>query len=265
MASAETQVKWIKEELHENECVLELVIDRPKGNVLTMEVIGELRDALARHRDRKSLRAVLLRGAGGVFSYGASVEEHVKLLAPKMLSAFHACIRDVAAFPVPIVAIVEGRCLGGAFELVLACHFVFATETAVFGCPEIRLGVIPPVLAALGQLRLGAVAERLVMTGRELPAREAHARGAVEALIPTGKEARAFAFEWYKETLSPLSAFSLREATRAAREASGLLVALDAPLAALEKAYVERLLPSHDPNEGIEAFLAKRKPQWTDT
>ena len=91
----------------EDGCVLELVIDRPKGNVLTMQVLAALGDELARHRDDRSLRLVLLRGAGGTFSYGASVEEHRREVAPKMLAAFHGFARTLAAYPVPIAALVE--------------------------------------------------------------------------------------------------------------------------------------------------------------
>jgi cyclohexa-1,5-dienecarbonyl-CoA hydratase len=229
-----------------------------------MQVLAQLRDALAHHSTDRSLRLVVLRGAGGTFSYGASVEEHRRDVAPKMLRGFHALVREVAGYAVPIAAVVEGRCLGGAFELVLACHFVFATETAVFGCPEIKLGVIPPVLAAIGRHRLGPLAERLLLTGRELGAREASAYGAIEALVQTGSDPRAFVLEWYRANLAPLSALALREATRAGREASGLVASLGAPLDALERGYIERLLPSHDANEGIEAFLAKRAPRWED-
>ncbi len=255
---------WINAGTLEDGRVLELVIDRPKGNVLTMEVIAELCGELARHRADRPLRLVVLRGEGSTFSYGASVEEHRREIAPKMLSAFHGLARDVAAYPVPVAALVDGRCLGGAFELVLACHFAFATESARFGCPEIKLGVIPPVLAAIGHHRLGALAERLVLTGREIGAHEAYAHGAVEAIIPAADDPRTFVLDWYRETLAPLSAFALREATRAVREASGLVAALGAPLDALERNYVARLLPSHDANEGIDAFLAKRAPRWED-
>jgi cyclohexa-1,5-dienecarbonyl-CoA hydratase len=95
-----------------------------------------------------------------------------------MLAGFHAMIRQVAAYPVPIAALVEGSCLGGAFELILACHFVFAAPSAVLGCPEIKLGVFPPVLAAIGSHRLGGpLAERLVMTGASIDAAVAERAG----------------------------------------------------------------------------------------
>ena len=159
-----------------------------------------------------------------------------------MLRGFHALVREVAGYAVPIAAVVEGRCLGGAFELVLACHFVFATETAVFGCPEIKLGVIPPVLAAIGRHRLGPLAERLLLTGREL----GHARRARTVRSKRrsdGSDPRAFVLEWYRANLAPLSALALREATRAGREASGLVASLGAPLDAARARLIERLLP----------------------
>jgi cyclohexa-1,5-dienecarbonyl-CoA hydratase len=245
--------------------VLAITLDRPKGNILTMQMMDELRDALAQHREDTSLRMVLVRGAGGCFSYGASVAEHRRDAAESMLQAFHDLVRDIVTFPVPIAALVDGKCLGGAFEVALACHFVFATPSAVFACPEIKLGVLPPVLAVLGHLRLGApTAERMLLTGEELDASRAYALGFVSAIVPSNGDAEHFVLDWYRRSLAPLSAFTLREATYAARCGNGMLAAIEAPLDAAERRYVERLIPSHDANEGIEAFLAKRAPQWVD-
>ena len=254
----------------EDGAVLSLVLDQPKANVLSMAMMVELRDALAAHRDDPRLRLVIVRGAGKHFSFGASVSEHRRDSARAMLATFHALVRDVASYPVPVAALVLGQCLGGAFELVLACHFVFAAPSAVFACPEIKLGVVPPVLAVIGHHRLGGpLAERMVLTGAELVAADAHAHGLVTALVPdehasVDTAALPFVLAWYRETLAPLSAFSLREATHAVRHGSGLVASLGAPLAAAERRYVERLLPSRDGNEGIEAFLAKRPPAWVN-
>ena len=245
--------------------MLRVVLDQPKGNVLSTAMMREIESALAEHRGDKKLKLVTLRGAGSNFSFGASVPEHKKDAAQGMLESFHRFIRSVASYPVPVAALVDGRCLGGAFELVLACHYVFATESAVFGCPEVKLGVVPPVLAVIGHHRLGApLTERLVTTGADLTASEAHARGLLASMLPAKTDLDAWIDEWFDRTLAPLSAFSLREATFAARQGSGLLTSLGAPLEAAEKRYLERLLPSHDGNEGIEAFLAKRTPQWVD-
>lgn len=244
--------------------MLRIVLDHPKGNVLSMAMMRRIERALAAHESDASLKLVTLRGAGPHFSFGASVPEHKRESAREMLATFHRLVRAVAHYPVPIAALVGGRCLGGAFELVLCCHYVFASSSAVFGCPEIKLGVIPPVLAVVGHHRLGApLAERLVTTGAELHATAAEERG-LASIVPDGVDLDAWIDGWYEATLEPLSAFSLREATHAARHGSGMLASLDAPLDAAERRYVERLLPSHDANEGIAAFLDKRAPRWED-
>lgn len=255
----------IRTSLAADGAVLHVVLDQPKANVLSMAMMTEIADALGAHRDRKGLRLVVLRGAGGNFSFGASVPEHQRATAAAMLKQFHELVRRVAGYVVPVASLVEGRCLGGAFELVLASHFVFATSNAVFACPEIKLGVIPPVLSVLGPSRLGApLAEQMLLTGMEIDARRAHAAGLVAEIVPDGRDPEEWLLAWYGRTLAPLSAFSLREATWAAREGSGTLACLGAALEAVEARYVERLLPSHDGNEGIEAFLAKRPPKWVD-
>ena len=245
--------------------VLELILDQPKGNVLTIEMVAELGAALESHRENGSLKLVVLRGAGGQFSFGASVEEHRRDQAPAMLEGFHRFIRQLASFPVPTAALVEGNCLGGGFEVAICCHFLLATDGARFACPEIKLGVFPPVLAAIGAQRLGGLAaERLLLTGESMSAEKAQRLGLLAALIPASEDPREALFAWYRKRLAPLSAFALRQATASVRRASGLLDDLDRALAASEQLYLEQLLPSHDGNEGIEAFLEKRTPVWKD-
>jgi cyclohexa-1,5-dienecarbonyl-CoA hydratase len=260
-----SQYDTIRAEVIEEGTLLRLLLDRPKGNVLSGLMMTELTAALRHHQQDPRLRLILLRGAGGHFSFGASVEEHRKAQAPAMLQTFHELCRTVAASPVPVAALVEGRCLGGAFELILCCHFVLAAASARFGCPEIRLGVFPPVLATVGATRLGsALAERLLLTGEELDARGAERAGLLSLLIADDVEPEAATTEWYRATLRPLSAFALRQAALAVRRGSGVLDRLGAPLEAVERQYVTDLLDSHDGSEGIEAFLAKRAPEWRD-
>ena len=147
-------------------------------------------------------------------------------------------------------------------ELALACHVVLATRSAVFACPEIRLGVFPPVLAVLGPARLGgALAERLLLTGAELDAEAAVRCGLVAAVAPEGTSIEAFAREWYVKTLAPLSGFALRQAVRACR-GPGHEALVGAALDAAERHYLETLVPSHDGNEGLRAFLERREPAW---
>lgn len=249
--------------LVEDGTVLRVLLNKPKGNVLSGEMMHEVGDALAAHCNEPHLRVVLVRGVGGNFSFGASVEEHRRDQAPAMLQTFHRFIRQVASYPVPVAALVEGRCLGGAFELTLACHLVFASPSARFGCPEIKLAVFPPVLAVAGAARLGgALAERLLLTGDEIDAAAAERAGFVTAVFEGDAEESFLA--WYRSHLRPLSAHALRQAVRAARQGSALLAALADPLDAAERLYVDRVLASHDGNEGIEAFLSRRPPAWKD-
>jgi cyclohexa-1,5-dienecarbonyl-CoA hydratase len=161
--------------------------------------------------------------------------------------------------------LIEGSCLGGAFELILACHLVFAAPSAALGCPEIKLGVFPPVLAAIGAQRLGgALAERLVMTGGTLDASGAERAGLVAAIFSGGNPEEEL-IEWYRRNLLPLSTFAIRQGVRAARIGSGLIAALEEPLTKIERQYVDEVLASNDGNEGIAAFLERRKPVWKDS
>ena len=169
MTTATTYETLRAAQLVEGGTLLEIVLDQPKGNVADLAaMMAEISTALGAHdAERPTLRMVLLRGAGGHFSYGASIEEHRKEHAPALLAAFHRLIRQLAAYPVPVAALVEGQCLGGGFELdprlPLPLRHARRPDSAV---PEIKLGVFPPVLAAIGARQLGGLAaERLLLTG----------------------------------------------------------------------------------------------------
>jgi cyclohexa-1,5-dienecarbonyl-CoA hydratase len=251
----------LRSELLDDETLLQLTLDAPRGNVLDVALMTELRGALAAHRENRGLRMVVLRATGADFSFGVSIPEHRREVVAETLATFHALVRDVASFPVPVAALVQGRCLGGAFELALCCHFVVATSGAIFACPEIRLGVIPPVLAVVGPWRLGgALAERMLLTGDPMDATEALRAGLVADIL----ESNAAFLEWYRRRLRPLSAHALRQGVAVTRRASGLLDQLGAPLEAAEQHYLQHVATSHDGNEGLDAFLAKRDPVWTD-
>jgi cyclohexa-1,5-dienecarbonyl-CoA hydratase len=262
MAGAVEVYETLDVRLEEDGSLLWVTLNQPKGNILTRTMMAELAEVFAAHEGSEGLRLVVLQGAGKHFSFGASIEEHRKEQVPAMLAAFHRLIRQVAAYPVPVAALVSGQCLGGGFELALCCHFLFATPEARFGCPEIKLGVFPPVLAAVGGTRLGGlVAERLLLTGASIRGEEARAQGWVSEVF-FGEDPTEELTAWYRLHLAPLSAFALAQGARALRRSSGFLEALDRAVTAAEEQYLEELLPSHDGNEGIEAYLEGRSPQW---
>jgi cyclohexa-1,5-dienecarbonyl-CoA hydratase len=254
----------VRTELLEGGGVARVVFEADKGNVLTSDLLRELDRSLAARGDDPALRLLLVEGAGKHFSFGASVEEHRAEHVAAMLAHFHALVRRLASYPVPAAAVVRGRCLGGGFELALACNFVFAAEGAIFACPEIKLGVLPPVLAAIGPLRLGTPwTERLLLTGGDLDAQAARQLGFVTEIAGPGADPLDVALGWYRAHLAGLSGFSLRRALDALRLGSGIGSRLDGTLTTLERLYLYRIASSHDGNEGIAAFLEKRPPVWT--
>jgi cyclohexa-1,5-dienecarbonyl-CoA hydratase len=239
---------------------LRLLLDRPKANIVSLEMIGALRRVLADLPGRPALRLLTIEGAGDHFSYGASVEEHAPPLIDRVLSELHGLVRDLLAAPVPTLAVVRGRCLGGGLELVLACDLVFAAEEAVLGVPEIQLGVFPPAAAALLPARIGASrATVAVLQGETFPARWWEAAGLVARVAP-GAALEAEVDRWFEQYAAPRSAVALGFAARAARQA--LRQVAEPALAELERLYLEQLMRTHDAAEGIAAFVAKRAPRW---
>jgi cyclohexa-1,5-dienecarbonyl-CoA hydratase len=242
---------------HESQ-VLRIVLASPPANILDAACMAEIVACLDHHANEAGIKALVFEGEGKHFCFGASVEEHQKEQAGAMIASFHGLFEKLLAFGAPTVALVRGQCLGGGMELASFCNFVLAEPKAKFGQPEIQLAVFPPVAAAIlpgiiGQSR----ADDLVLTGRSIDAQTAHAWGLVHALAEDGE---ALLQELLKSHLLPKSAESLRHANRAVRR--DWYENLAARLDAQEKAYVQELMETEDANEGIGAFLQKRKPAW---
>lgn len=236
----------------------ELKLSAPPGNVIDKALCGSLLSAIREHGRDRHLKAFVLSAEGKHFSYGASVPDHVKGKMEEFLPAFHGVFHALMECSVPAVAAVRGLCLGGAFELVSFAPFVVAERSAAFAVPEITLGVFPPVACLTLPWKLGgARAEDLILTGRRITADEAKAMGLVNVLCGDG-ELDAAVERLLDEQIRPKSAAVLRLVTRLARK--GLLDRLPE----LERAYIDDLMQLRDANEGIDAFLAKRKPQWED-
>ncbi|MBI2571641.1 MAG: enoyl-CoA hydratase/isomerase family protein [Candidatus Schekmanbacteria bacterium] len=238
-----------------------LILNRPKGNVLDLEMIAELGARLdSLHPVRPELKAVMLEGAGGHFSFGASVEQHLPASVGKLLPAFHNLFRQLEALSVPSVAVVRGQCLGGGFELALWCGWIFCDPSARFAVPEIKLAVFPPIAAAALPWRIGgARATDLILTGRAITGSEAVSLG-LAASCTDDPEA---AFQtWFAASLAPLSPLAVKLAWRASRRPLAAALAHDVP--ELEALYLDELMRHADPVEGLTAFLERRAPRWTN-
>lgn len=242
------------------EGIARLVLRNPPLNILTRDVLATLRAELAVLAAEAGLRVVILEGEGRHFSAGAAVAEHLPPEVDVMLPEFADTVRAIHDFPLPVIAAVEGRCLGGAFELVQAADMVVAGESATFAVPEIQLGVFPPAACALLPGLAGAqLAAELVFTGESITAAEAAACGLVRRMAAdgaAGSEAYALALR-----IARHSAAALRAAKRALRSAAS--PALDDGLARATGIYLGELMQTRDALEGLHAFLEKRRPEWS--
>jgi cyclohexa-1,5-dienecarbonyl-CoA hydratase len=239
--------------------LVRIVLDRPKGNILDLEMLTALRAAVASiAREPGRTKLLVFEGAGAHFSFGASVPEHLPEKAGTLIPAFHAFFRELEALGIPTAAVVRGQCLGGAFELALWCGMVFAEPSGRFGVPETKLGVFPPVAALALPWRVGgARATQLILTGEVVEAGAALALGLVDAV---GDDAEAALSRWFDAHLADKSAVALRAAWRASR--LRLAAALANSLPVLEAQYLRDLMKHHDPVEGLNAFLERRPPVW---
>lgn len=233
-----------------------------KGNIVTADMVTSLRTALDGITQNPHLKLITIEGAGPDFSFGASIPEHAPDRIGRVLPEMHALIYELLEAPAATAALVRGRCFGGGFELALACDFIFAEADATFALPESALGVFPPAASALLPARVGlAQATGSLLTGAPVGARDWHARGLVQLLAGPGTLEAAVA-EWFAVNLAPKSAAALRHAVAATR--MGLQAHVLDLLPRLERLYLNDLMRTRDAAEGIDAFLAKRQPSWTD-
>ena len=248
----------LKVQLEADGRLLRLTLARPKKNIVDGAMINALRSALAEHSDNQDLAAALIDAEGPNFSFGASVEEHLPEQCAAMLQAINGLILDMLAWPLPVLVAVRGHCLGGGLELACAGSMIFTAPDAHFGQPEIQLAVIAPAASCLLPERIGQVqAEDMLYSGRSLNAGEALAAGLIQAIDEMPEQA---ASKYIETQLLPRSSFALRHAVWAARY--DYVERIRIKLGRVEKFYLESLMQGEDPNEGLTAFIEKRRPDW---
>jgi len=237
-----------------------LTLSRPPLNVLDLATLEALALGLAGLAHDSQLDLLVVRGAGERgFSAGVAVQDHVGNRIGPALDAFHGAIRTLRELPAVTMAVVHGVCLGGGFELALACDLVLAADDARFGFPEIKLGCYPPVAAALLPRWIGrARALELMITGRTFDAAEAERLGLLTRRVPAAQLDDAC--REMRASLLAESGIAMRLAKRAARAGEDL--PFIPALAEAERLYLEDLVRSEDMHEGIAAFLQKRQPNW---
>ena len=229
-----------------------------KGNILDQETMTKLADVFRQAKASAPLKAICLEGAGKHFSFGASVQEHMPDQVQQMFDTFRDLVFAMLEADVVTIAAVRGQCLGGGLEVATLCHRIVACADAMFGQPEIALGVFAPVGSIALVDRIGRVhAEDLCLTGRVVDAGVAHGMGLVNAVADDPADA---AMAWANESFGARSASSLRHAARAIR--ADLVAKMRAELPLLESQYLTQLMRTADAVEGLNAFTEKRSPMW---
>jgi cyclohexa-1,5-dienecarbonyl-CoA hydratase len=236
-----------------------ITLKKPPVNVLNIEMMDEINDTLRGWIEKKDLKVVLFDAEGKCFSAGVDVGEHMGDLAPKMIESFHGMFRLMEALGAVTVASVFGSCLGGGCELAIFCDLVIADETAKFGQPEIQVGVLPPIAAQVMPRIIGRkAANDLILSGRIISAQEAVEMGLINKTVAKGdlsQETESF----IKPYLS-LSAEVIRIAKKTIK--AGLMDEFEPSLEAIEDIYLNELMKTADAQEGLQAFLDKRKAEW---
>ncbi|MCK9401102.1 MAG: enoyl-CoA hydratase-related protein [Bacteroidales bacterium] len=251
----------IKVEYLYEDTVARVILDDGKANILDGIMMGEITEFLVSLKNKKDIKLVTFEGAGNNFSYGASVAEHTKDKAAGMLEGFHRMFYTLIDLHIPTLAKLSGQCLGGGFELPLACNFIFADKSAKIGQPEIILGVFAPPASIMLPLKVGnARAEELLITGKIISADEAKSMGLVNEVFEDKAAMDAATDDWIRKNILGKSASSLRFATRAARASFDFFMLKHLPC--FSDMYLKEMMETHDANEGINAFIEKRKPIW---
>lgn len=237
-----------------------IVLNRAPLNVLNIEMMEEINSALDEFIKDPVLKALVIRAEGKAFSAGVDVGEHIGDLCDKMIEVFHGIFRRMNKVEAPIIALVKGAALGGGCELAIYCDMVLASEKAKFGQPEIMVGVFPPIAALeFPNLIPMKKALELILTGDTIRANEAKEIGLVNQVYPLDnfdEETDKFIAK-----LKGLSAPVIRLSKKATYVgAKGGVTALNE----IEDIYLKELMRTEDANEGLKAFLEKRKPEWKD-
>jgi enoyl-CoA hydratase / 3-hydroxyacyl-CoA dehydrogenase len=238
-------------------------LDRPPANSISPEVMRALRRLWDEVSGGGTVRALVIASANPMlFCAGADIKAFTKMDAAagqELLDGMHGLLREIETAPVVTIAAVNAMALGGGCELAMACDLRIAAESAMFGQPEINLGIIPgfggtqrlPRLVGEGRAR------ELNLTGDPIPAEEAYALGMANRVV-ADEELFDAALAWARK-LSDQAPLAVQRIKRVSAAGD-----IDVGIEREKEAFIEVFF-SDDGREGISAFVEKRKPRFTGT
>ncbi len=236
-----------------------LTLDRPDHNLLNERMLSELAVGINSLGDRNNIKLIILASATKAFCGGIEIGEYTQRRVFQLLDAFHGAFSAMLDTSKPLLVVVNGPAFGGGAELAALGDLVIATPKAKFAQPEIKLGVFPPLAAAILPYLLGPKqALELVLTGETMSAERARELGLVNWLVPEDGLQKKI-----DEVTAKVTAQSAPVLTMAKKAIMGSLgLPLRDGVRGSMKVFLNELAELEDSQEGLRALVEKRAPKW---
>ena len=239
--------------------VARITLARPKVNMMNIDMMAEINILLQSFVNDHDLKCVVIDAEGKHFSTGVEVGDHKPENVDDMIGTFNRIFELLEQIDVPVIAVVQGYCLGGGMELAIACDVIVADKGASFGQPEIKVGFFPPYAAIrLPQLIGPAKAIEICTTGKFYSAQEAQILGMVAHVAEDGQLGEA-AGNIVKE-IQANSPLIIRLNKRAVRQHLGM--GFKQAIEGVSDLFLNTMMKTEDTLEGIASYEEKRKPVW---
>jgi cyclohexa-1,5-dienecarbonyl-CoA hydratase len=239
--------------------VARLTLDRPEHNLLNERMLAELAAGINMLSERSGIKLIVLDSASKAFCGGIELGEYTQRRVFQLLDAFHGAFSAMLDVSKPLLVVVNGPAFGGGAELAALGDLVIATPRARFAQPEIKLGVFPPLAAAVLPYILGPkLALELVLTGETMTAERARELGLVNWLVPENElQAKV------DELIAKVTSQSGPVLTMAKKAILGSLgLPLREGVRNSMKVFLNELADLEDSQEGLRALVEKRAPKW---
>ena len=241
--------------------VATLLLRRPPRNILNIEMMEQMNQLLLDFRDHPELKVLLIRGVGEWFCGGVDVADRTRDKVARMLQVFHRIFETMRLLDVISIAAVDGNAAGGGFELAIGCNLILSSTSAKYSLPQVSMGSIPPMASVvLPRVTPRRKAMDWILTGDEISAAELERYGLVSRLFPDDGFDEGVAN--YLEKIVRQSGPVLQLAKRA--QVESYYATYEEALFKVENLYLRELLSLADSQEGIQAHLEGRPPQWRD-